>query len=52
MGLKSESNKKRVKKEKIPRTPMPEQDPGVRAKNFKEVTTGYTEEDALREASN
>lgn len=51
MGLKSESNKKRVKKEKIPRTPMPEQDPKVRAKNFKEVTTGYTEEDALREAS-
>jgi len=51
MTLKSESNKKRVKKEKIPRTPMPEQDPKVRAKNFKEVTTGYSEEDALKEAS-
>jgi len=51
MSLKIESNKKRVKKEKIPRTSMPEQDPKVRAKNFKEVTTGYSEEDALREAS-
>ncbi|HAJ95465.1 MAG TPA: glutamate synthase (NADPH), homotetrameric [Actinobacteria bacterium] len=51
MSLKSESNKKRIKKEKISRTPIPEQDPKVRAKNFKEVTTGYSEEDALREAS-
>ena len=48
MSLKIESNKKRVKKEKIPRTSMPEQDPKVRAKNFKEVTTGYSEEDALK----
>jgi len=30
---------------------MPLQDPKVRAKNFKEVATGYTEKDALMEAS-
>ena len=30
---------------------MPQQDPKIRAKNFNEVATGYTEEDALREAS-
>ena len=33
------------------RTPMPEQDPQVRAHNFQEVPLGYTEEDALRESS-
>ncbi len=32
------------------RTPMPEQDPAVRARNFKEVACGYTLENALREA--
>jgi len=32
------------------RTPMPEQDPQVRATNFAEVACGYTLEDALREA--
>ena len=32
------------------RTPMPEQDPQVRAKNFEEVACGYRLEDALREA--
>lgn len=32
------------------KTPMPEQDPKVRAHNFEEVTTGYTEEMALNEA--
>ena len=31
-------------------TPMREQDPKVRVKNFSEVATGYTEEDALEEA--
>ena len=46
-----DEKKKKVKKEKIPRTPIPEQDPKVWAKNFKEVATGYTEDDALREAS-
>ena len=32
------------------RTPMPEQDPAERARNFKEVACGYTLENALREA--
>jgi len=36
---------------KIPRTPMPEQDPKERARNFKEVPYGYTPELAQKEAS-
>ncbi len=32
------------------KTPVPEQDPKVRACNFEEVTTGYTEEMAIEEA--
>ena len=32
------------------KTPMPEQEPNVRNKNFKEVTLGYTEEMAIQEA--
>ncbi|MDH4115129.1 MAG: dihydropyrimidine dehydrogenase, partial [Burkholderiaceae bacterium] len=32
------------------RTPMPEQDPQVRARNFEEVACGYRLEDAQREA--
>ena len=32
------------------RTPMPEQDPQERARNFEEVTLGYTARTALREA--
>ncbi|HJV96127.1 MAG TPA: NADPH-dependent glutamate synthase, partial [Albitalea sp.] len=32
------------------RTPMPEQAPAVRARNFSEVAMGYRPEDALREA--
>ena len=32
------------------KTPMPEQDPNVRNKNFKEVTLGYTAEMAMEEA--
>ncbi len=32
------------------KTPMPEQDPKVRARNFKEVTLGYTAEMAIAEA--
>ena len=32
------------------KTPMPEQDPNVRNKNFEEVAVGYTEEMALNEA--
>jgi len=38
------------KKEKIPRQPMPEQEPKVRARNFEEVPFGYSPEIA-REAS-
>ena len=36
---------------KIPRQPMPEQPPLVRAKNFEEVPLGYSEETAKLEAS-
>ena len=32
------------------KTPMPEQDPNVRNKNFKEVTLGYTAEMAINDA--
>lgn len=39
------------KKERIPRTPMPEQDPQERRFNFREVPLGYTEEQAVVEAS-
>jgi len=42
---------KKEKKEKIPRQPMPEQDPKERSKNFKEVPFGYTPELAQKEAS-
>ena len=35
----------------LTKTPMPAQDPHVRAKNFDEVATGYTEEMALAEAA-
>ncbi len=37
-----------MKKEK---TPMPVQEPAVRARNFKEVALGYTKEDAMEEAA-
>ena len=36
---------------RIGRTPMPEQDPKVRARNFKEVPLGFTPDMAMREAS-
>jgi glutamate synthase (NADPH/NADH) small chain len=39
------------KKEKIPRQLMPEQDPKVRVKNYKEVPFGYSQETAMLEAS-
>jgi len=39
------------KKAQIPRTPMPEQQPKVRARNFDEVPFGYTPELAKLEAS-
>lgn len=35
----------------LKKVPMPEQDPKVRARNFKEVTIGYTEEMAVEEAT-
>jgi len=35
----------------LKKTPMPEQDPKIRATNFSEVALGYTEEMALNEAS-
>ena len=38
-------------KPKIPRQPMPEQDPRRRRTNFEEVPRGYTEEIAMLEAS-
>ena len=41
---------KAVKKEKIPRVSMPEQQPLVRARNFQEVPLGYTPEMAIEEA--
>ncbi len=37
-------------KEKVPRQKMPEQDPGVRKRNFKEVPLGYPAETAILEA--
>ncbi|MBU2518458.1 MAG: NADPH-dependent glutamate synthase [Proteobacteria bacterium] len=40
-----------AKKEKAPRTPMPEQKPEVRRRNFDEVPLGYTAEMALAEAA-
>ena len=46
----AEEVKKKVKKEKIPRVAMPEQEPEVRARNFLEVPTGYTPEMAVQEA--
>jgi len=41
---------KKEKKEKIPRQPMPEQAPEVRAKNFEEVPLGQSPEAAMLEA--
>lgn len=35
----------------IPRVPVREQDPGVRAKNFEEVSYGYDEREAMLEAT-
>ncbi len=39
------------KREKVPRQAMPEQDPAVRRSNFQEVPLGFTEDQALLEAS-
>ncbi len=40
-----------AEKQHIDRTPMPEQPPNERIKNFEEVALGYTHEEALREAN-
>jgi glutamate synthase (NADPH/NADH) small chain len=45
------SKKKTIRTIPQPRTPMPEQAPEVRVKNFDEVAMGYRLEDALVEAS-
>lgn len=37
--------------DRMKRTPIQEQDPKIRATNFKEVCLGYTEEEAVKEAS-
>lgn len=46
----AEEGTKKVKKEKIPRQPMSEQAPEVRAKNFDEVPFGLSREAAIKEA--
>jgi glutamate synthase (NADPH) small chain len=46
-----EINRKKPKRKKIDRVDMPEQDPVKRSGNFDEVALGYSEEDALLEAS-
>ncbi|MGD8523773.1 MAG: NADPH-dependent glutamate synthase [Desulfobacterales bacterium] len=46
----AEEATKKPKREKIPRQPMPEQKPKVRAKNFDEVPFGYSPETAIKEA--
>jgi glutamate synthase (NADPH/NADH) small chain len=46
----AENAAKKEKREKIPRQPMPEQEPKVRAKNFDEVPFGYSPEAAIKEA--
>lgn len=45
------AEKPRHRPARIPRTPMPERDAARRAKDFEEVTLGYTEEMARAEAS-
>jgi glutamate synthase (NADPH/NADH) small chain len=48
--MESNMTEKPPKKEKIPRQPMPEQDPQIRKRNFQEVPLGYTKELAVKEA--
>ncbi len=45
------ANRKKSKRKKVDRVPMPQQDPLKRNKNFNEVALGYTEKEALLEAS-
>ncbi|HEY3375234.1 MAG TPA: NADPH-dependent glutamate synthase [Candidatus Aquicultor sp.] len=51
MAEKKEYSKEELKEMRKTRTPMPEQNPVERGRNFKEVTVGYSEEDAFREAA-
>lgn len=46
----AEADAKKAKKEKIPRQPMPEQEPEIRARNFDEVPLGLSPEAAIKEA--
>jgi glutamate synthase (NADPH/NADH) small chain len=46
-----ETEEKTVKKEKVPRQPMPEQEPAIRARNFEEVPLGQDPDVAILEAS-
>ncbi len=48
-GASSDAREK-SKKKKVPRQPMPEQDPRRRRRNFEEVPRGYSEETAVVEA--
>jgi glutamate synthase (NADPH/NADH) small chain len=45
------TEEKQSKKKRVPRQPMPEQNPGRRRHNFEEVPWGYSEETAMLEAS-
>jgi glutamate synthase (NADPH/NADH) small chain len=45
------TQEKKDKKEKIPRQPMPEQEPKVRSRNFQEVPLGLSPEAAQKEAA-
>jgi len=49
--MSEEKKEVKPKKPAVPRQAMPEQDAHVRARNFEEVTTGYTEDQAQLEAS-
>ena len=48
--MEPEKQEKKGKKPKIPRQPMPEQDPRLRSRNFDEVPLGYPPEKAILEA--
>ncbi len=47
----SRSNQRKERPSSLPRTPMRERDPSERTGDFEEVSLGYSEEEAVREAS-
>ena len=49
-GIEPEEKKEASQDKRLKEVPMPRQEPEVRAKNFREVALGYTEEMALEEA--